>query len=77
MQAKNYLLALGILLINALSAAEERVKRAQAIYDYLVAAGIDAQRLTERGYGASRPLTLQDTPAGQQLNRRVAFKIIK
>ena len=53
------------------------LKRARAIYNYLVAAGIGAQRLTYEGYGKSRPIAPQGAPAGRQLNRRVAFKIVK
>lgn len=47
--------------------------RAEAVVAHLVAAGIDAARLTARGYGESRPITTQRTPEGRQLNRRVEF----
>ncbi len=51
-------------------------KRAQAIYDYLVATGIDADRLTYKGYSQSRPLApQQNSPASARLNRRAAFRI--
>ena len=51
-------------------------QRAKALYDYLVAANIDAQRLTYQGYGKSRPIAPQGSYASYQLNRRVAFRII-
>ncbi|HAN49914.1 MAG TPA: hypothetical protein DCQ08_02765 [Amoebophilaceae bacterium] len=55
---------------------ELSTKGAQAIYDYLIASGIDAQKLTYQGYGKSRPIASQDSSSSRQLNRRVAFKII-
>mgnify|MGYP005840847421 CR=1 FL=1 len=51
------------------------VKRAKAIYDYLVAAGIPASKLTYQGYGLSKPLVPNNSSANKQLNRRVAFRI--
>lgn len=51
------------------------INRAKAIYDYLIAAGISATRLTYKGYGPERPLVPNDMPANRQLNRRVAFRI--
>ena len=45
--------------------------RAQAVVDYLVAEGVDADRLTARGYGSSRPLVDNATPEGRAQNRRV------
>ncbi|MFN7095817.1 MAG: OmpA family protein, partial [Burkholderiales bacterium] len=53
------------------------IKRAQAIYDYLIKAGIASHRLTYQGYGASRPLTPNNTSTNRQLNRRVAFRITR
>jgi len=52
------------------------VKRAQSIFQYLVEAGIDDQRLSYIGYGKSRPLAKNSSRANRQLNRRVAFKIV-
>ncbi|MEL6152640.1 MAG: OmpA family protein, partial [Bacteroidota bacterium] len=53
------------------------IARARAVYDYLVAAGIDKGRLSYQGYGKRHPISLEDTAAGQQLNRRVAFRIVQ
>jgi outer membrane protein OmpA-like peptidoglycan-associated protein len=52
-------------------------KRAEAIKRYLVSKGIDANRLVAKGYGESKPLVKNDTPAHKQINRRVEFKVIK
>ena len=49
--------------------------RARAVYDYLVAAGIDPARLRSAGYGETRPLASNDTPAGRRQNRRTAFVV--
>lgn len=51
-------------------------RRAKAVYDYLVQAGIAAPRLTYKGYGQSQPIAGNDTDEDRQLNRRTDFKII-
>ncbi|MEN9997139.1 MAG: hypothetical protein RI922_129 [Bacteroidota bacterium] len=50
--------------------------RAKAVVDYLIKAGISADRLTYKGYGEDQPISTNDTDAGRQLNRRTEFKII-
>ena len=50
--------------------------RAQAVHAWLVANGIDARRLSFRGYGESQPIATNDTPAGRALNRRTVFVVI-
>jgi outer membrane protein OmpA-like peptidoglycan-associated protein len=50
-------------------------KRAKSVYDYLVSHGIDATRLTYKGYGDTSPLVPNDTPEHKQMNRRTEFKI--
>ncbi|HRG38360.1 MAG TPA: OmpA family protein, partial [Bacteroidia bacterium] len=50
--------------------------RAKAVVDYLVKAGIAADRLTFAGYGKDQPIATNDTDEGRQLNRRTEFKII-
>jgi outer membrane protein OmpA-like peptidoglycan-associated protein/tetratricopeptide (TPR) repeat protein len=51
-------------------------KRAKAVYEYLLQAGITNSRLNYKGYGKMRPLAPNDSQENRQLNRRVAFKII-
>jgi type IX secretion system PorP/SprF family membrane protein len=51
--------------------------RAKAVYDYLVSKGIDATRLEYEGYGKKYPVADNSTESGQQMNRRVQFKITK
>ena len=50
--------------------------RARAVYDYIVDAGIAAERLDHRGYGQDQPIADNTTEAGRQKNRRIAFEIL-
>jgi OOP family OmpA-OmpF porin len=50
-------------------------KRAKSVFAYLIEKGIQIQRLTATGYGATRPITPNDTEAGRQKNRRIEFTI--
>ena len=51
--------------------------RAKAVYDYLIAAGIAANRLTYNGYGMKHPLIYPEkTKDDEYKNRRVEFKIV-
>jgi len=50
-------------------------KRAQAVRDYLIKAGVPADRMTARGYGSTMPIDDNSTKAGRAKNRRVEFKI--
>lgn len=49
--------------------------RAEAVYNYLLKAGVDASHLTYEYYGMTRPIATNDTPEGQLMNRRVEFEI--
>jgi len=56
-------------------------KRAQAAVDYIIEHGIDAERITAKGYGESVPVNkcvdgIKCTDEEYQLNRRTEFKII-
>ena len=46
-------------------------RRADAVVDYLVNAGIPASRLIPHGYGKSDFVATNDTPEGRAQNRRV------
>ncbi len=50
--------------------------RAKAVYDYLVANGIDAKRLTFKGYGDTKPKVKNDSDENRALNRRTEFKVM-
>lgn len=49
--------------------------RAKAVYNYLVERNIEADRLTYKGYGKSKPVASNASPEGRQKNRRTSFAI--
>lgn len=51
--------------------------RANAVKKYLTGKGIDAARITAKGYGLTRPIASNKTPEGRQRNRRVEFTIVE
>ncbi len=50
-------------------------KRAEAVSDYLKAAGVDATRITTKWYGETQPKVDNTSDANRALNRRVEFAI--
>jgi OOP family OmpA-OmpF porin len=50
-------------------------KRAQAVTDYLVKAGLPADRFTAMGYGSTQPVSGNDTDEGKAQNRRIDFVV--
>jgi outer membrane protein OmpA-like peptidoglycan-associated protein len=52
------------------------LNRAHSVRDYLVNAGIDANRLTYKGFGSTKPATSNDTEEGRAKNRRIEFKVL-
>lgn len=56
---------------------ELSIKRAAAVYRYLVDKGINHKRLLFRGYGASVPVADNQTAEGKAINRRTEFKILE
>jgi len=50
-------------------------KRAKAVYQYLIEQGIDAGRLSYKGYGITRPIADNNTEEGRAQNRRTEVQI--
>lgn len=51
-------------------------RRAEAVKNYLVTSGINANRISTRGFGESLPVTSNNTAHGRQQNRRVEIVIL-
>jgi len=52
------------------------IDRAKSVAGYLISKGIDAKRLTWKGFGASKPIADNNTEEGKALNRRTEFVIM-
>ena len=50
--------------------------RADAVFEYLLAHGVRADRMLTMGYGETRPIDTNMTDAGKLANRRVEFVIM-
>ena len=50
-------------------------RRAEAVQQYLIEAGIEPARIEATGYGESRPIANNKYAAGREQNRRVEFDI--
>lgn len=50
-------------------------RRAAAVREFLVQAGIDPSRVSSSGYGESQPIADNDTEEGRELNRRVELTV--
>jgi OOP family OmpA-OmpF porin len=50
-------------------------KRAQSVVDYLVKAGLPADRFTAVGYGSTEPIASNETDEGKAQNRRIEFVV--
>lgn len=50
--------------------------RARNIAEYLYKKGLDATRITYKGYGKDKPIATNETLAGRKLNQRVEIKIL-
>ncbi len=53
------------------------LRRATAVYNYLVKRGIKEGRVKYFGYGADKPIADNATAEGRQLNRRIEFSIVR
>lgn len=57
--------------------------RAQSCVDYIIASGIETERIFAKGYGRTKPIAPnstpdgKDNPDGRQLNRRTEFTVLK
>jgi len=52
-------------------------QRAAAVRDHLVQHGVEAERLSSRGWGKSKPIGDNSTAVGREENRRVEFVIVE
>ncbi len=52
-------------------------RRAEAVKNYLMQHGIDAKRLSAKGFGETLPLVADDSEENKRVNRRIEFEIIK
>jgi outer membrane protein OmpA-like peptidoglycan-associated protein len=50
--------------------------RAKSVAEYLTRRGIDASRVTFKGYGKRKPIAPNTTPEGRKKNQRVEVKIV-
>ncbi|TGD79079.1 OmpA family protein [Hymenobacter wooponensis] len=50
-------------------------RRAQAVANYTTSQGVDASRITTKGYGSTQPIADNTTAEGKQANRRVEIAI--
>lgn len=50
-------------------------RRANAVRDYLERSGVSVRSLTAVGYGETRPVAPNDTPANMARNRRIDFNV--
>lgn len=63
---------------NAANNKALSLRRAGAVVDYLVANGVDASRLSAKGYGSERPIVSNDDElGGREINRRTEIEIIQ
>lgn len=52
-------------------------RRAETVRDYLIAQGVERNRLLPKGFGETMPLQPGTSEDAREANRRVAFKILK
>jgi len=52
-------------------------RRAEMVRNYLVARGVDRNRLRTKGFGETKPIADNKTADGRAINRRIEFKVIE
>jgi OOP family OmpA-OmpF porin len=52
-------------------------RRANSVRDWFIQNGIDANRMTARGYGEDNPLVPNDSPENRARNHRIQFRVIQ
>ena len=62
---------------NAEANQKLSLERSKAVYDYLIASKVNPNRLTFKGFGATKPISSNDTASGRQQNRRTSFIITR
>jgi OOP family OmpA-OmpF porin len=53
------------------------IRRAEAVFRYLVNKGLAPERMRVEGFGESRPVAENETDAGRAQNRRVELRIVR
>jgi outer membrane protein OmpA-like peptidoglycan-associated protein len=56
--------------------AKLSANRAKAVVAYLAEKGIDVKRLAYKGFGATQPISDNNTDKGRAQNRRTELKVI-
>ena len=49
-------------------------RRAESVRSYLIARGVDADRVTAQGYGDSQPIASNETTQGRRANQRIEIR---
>ncbi len=52
-------------------------RRAESVRSYLIARGVDADRVTAQGYGDSQPIATNETPQGRRANQRIEIRDVR
>jgi len=64
--------------VGSISALEQlSYRRAEAIMDYLVKAGVPSRQIQTKGFGGTRPITNNRTEEDRAKNRRVEIRVLK
>ena len=52
-------------------------KRAEAVRDALIKAGVNPAMLVDKGYGGANPVASNESPEGRFRNRRIEYRVMK